>query len=530
MTGADLVKQLPADALGTVAPSTLPQVLLRYQRALYAALETDEFVISEKSRRIGVTWAVAAWSVLKAARAKSAGGSKVYYIGYNREMTREFIDTCASWARAFGQAASAVEEFLFEDAEPNGDSKHIKSFRIDFDSFSIIALSSNPRSLRGMQGAVILDEAAFHGDVPELLKAALALLIWGGQVIVISTHNGVENAFNELLTEVRAGKRLAKIVRTTFNDALADGLYQRVCLSTGKEWSAAGEAAWEEKIRAFYGDAATEELDCIPRQSGGRYLARTLLEARATGGPVLRWACDDAFVDRSDDVRTAEAREFFTTEVLPVLRATEGAGRSYLGEDFGRSGDLTVLWPLVVGQDLRRRTPCVVELRNVPFRQQEQIVFWLIDALGRFSGGAFDASGNGQYLAEFARQRYGAHAIAEVKLSEQWYREHMPPLKAALEDDSFELPPDSEIIDDFRSLEVVRGVARVPDTRTSGATGKRHGDGAIAGALALFASRTLDAGPLVVSGAGNAVSQGGFAGHLGAGTFRSQLAGWNQRS
>lgn len=31
-------------------------------------------------------------------------------------------------------------------------------------------------------------------------------------------------------------------------------------------------------------------------------------------------------------------------------------------------------------------------------------------------------------------QRYGASRIQQVMLSEGWYREHMPPVKAALED------------------------------------------------------------------------------------------------
>ena len=36
----------------------------------------------------------------------------------------------------------------------------------------------------------MIDEAAFHDDLPELLKAALAFTMWGGVVRVISTHNG----------------------------------------------------------------------------------------------------------------------------------------------------------------------------------------------------------------------------------------------------------------------------------------------------------------------------------------------------
>ncbi len=515
---------LPADDYGTVPLQELPSVLLPYQRELYAALETDELVISEKSRRIGATWGVGAWSTLKAARARSAGGSDVFYIGYNLEMTREYIDTCASWSRSFGQAASSVGEFLFEDAEKDGDSKHIKAFRIDYDSgFSIVALASRPRSLRGMQGAVLLDEAAFHDDLGELLKAALALLIWGGQVLVISTHNGVDNAFNELLSEVRSGKRPATIVRTTFKDAIAAGLYRRVCLKAGKPWTAEGEVEWEAKIRAFYGDAATEELDCVPRQSGGRYLPRTLLEARAVDVPVLRWSCPDDFVDRAEDERILACEEWFGEHVRPLLDLLAG-GASFVGVDFGRSGDLSVMWPVTVDQLLQRRTPFVVELRNVPFKQQEQVLFALCDGLPNFRGAALDARGNGQYLAEVTRQQYGAECVAEVMLSEGWYREHMPPFKAALEDARFDVPRDAEVIDDLRQLEVARGVARVAETRTKGATGNRHGDAAIAAALVMYASSHLDAGPSHVALAGGGrVAQGAFAGHE---ELHHDLKGW----
>jgi phage FluMu gp28-like protein len=44
-----------------------------------------------------------------------------------------------------------------------------------------------------MQGKVLIDEAAFHDDLDELLKAAMALTMWGSHVVVISTHDGAEN-------------------------------------------------------------------------------------------------------------------------------------------------------------------------------------------------------------------------------------------------------------------------------------------------------------------------------------------------
>lgn len=85
-----------------------------------------------------------------------------------------------------------------------------------------MALTSRPSNLRGRQGTIVIDEAAFHDQLSELLKAALAMLIWGGRVRVISTHNGTDNAFNELVEDIRAKKRKGTVHRITFQDAVAD--------------------------------------------------------------------------------------------------------------------------------------------------------------------------------------------------------------------------------------------------------------------------------------------------------------------
>lgn len=66
--------------------------------------------------------------MLKAAKAKSAGGMDVMYISYSQEMTREFIDVCGMWAAAFATAALDVEEFLFDDGSDGAG--EIKAFRI----------------------------------------------------------------------------------------------------------------------------------------------------------------------------------------------------------------------------------------------------------------------------------------------------------------------------------------------------------------------------------------------------------------
>lgn len=461
---------------------------LRYQQAALLAVFTHAVVVIEKSRRIGLTWALAAIAVLHAAAAKLAGGMNVFYMGYNLEMAREFIDVCAWWAGLFNKAAREVEEIIIKDED-----KDVLAFRIKFNSgFEIIALPSNPRSLRGMQGLVILDEAAFHDYLDEVLKAAFALLIWGGKVVVCSTHDGDTNAFNQLVNDIRAGRKNYHLMRTTFDDALADGLYKRICATQEKEWTAEAEAKWRADIINFYGDGADEELFCIPSEGSGTYLSGALVEARMdASSPVARWERPTSFAEMADHLREADCQDFCERELEPLLKTLNPALRHVIGADFGRSGDLSVFMPFTIMQNLNRRAPFTVELRNIPFQQQEQIFKFICDRLPRFGAGALDARGNGQYLAERAMQRYGAGRIFQVMLSIEWYRENMPPYKAAFEDATIVLSKDADILGDHRALVMDKGVARIPENaRTKDKKGgQRHGDSAIAGALGHFASR-----------------------------------------
>ncbi|GBR09475.1 hypothetical protein [Gluconobacter frateurii] len=463
-------------------------VFLRYQSETMQAVRDHKVVVVEKSRRTGLSWAASFIADITAATARGEGGMDVFYMGYNLEMAREFIDYCAEHAATMQDVVATVQESFWRD--PEHPEKDTKVFRLDLASgHKILALPSRARALRGMQGLVILDEAAFHDDLDELLKAAMALLIWGGKVLIISTHDGDQNPFNVLVQKIRAKKVPYHLIRITLDDALRDGVYHKICEAQGIEWTQAGQDAWRTEMLAFYQDNADEELFCIPNPSTGAYIPLALIDARSDKAvPVKRWACDAAFTLMADRLRELEARSFCEEELAPVLDGLDPKASHVFGEDFGRSGDLTVIWVLQMRPNTDRATVLVVELRNTPFEQQKQILHYVLDRLPRFRAGKMDGRGNGQYLAEVTVQRYGSRVEA-VMLSEGWYRDEMPPMKAAFEDATLTLPADQEIHDDIRALKLVRGVARVPDQRSEGGTGKRHGDAAIALAMAYAASR-----------------------------------------
>lgn len=496
-----------AAALDRVA-EVPPPVLMVYQQAWVA--DEAQLKICEKSRRTGFTWAEASDDVLIAA---SEGGSNVFYISATQDMAREYIEACAMWTRAFDYAAGEIGEGLYDDGEAaDGTRRYIKTYEIVFPKTGhrIVALSSRPTNLRGKQGVIVIDEAAFHNDLAALIKAAMAMLLWGDKVRIISTHDGAENAFNQLILDVRAGKRgttaEANVHRVTFRQAVADGLYRRVCLRRGIEWTPEGEAKWVESAYRFYGDDAAEELDAVPSQSAGAYLSLTLIEQRMTskppaeGGPVIvRGKWDDGFAYLPEDVRLHAIAGWLAESVTPHLQRLHPLRRHAFGEDFARNRDQANTTVLEEDTDLTRRPVLVVELANCPFTCQEQILKHIVDHLPRFRGGAMDATGNGAALAEAMAQKYGVEMIEQVKLHDAFYLAHMPKLKAALQDGTLtDIPRDDALRDDLRAIKLIKGIPKIPhaDTQSAaakaaasegGAKQRRHGDFAIALFLAVYA-------------------------------------------
>lgn len=440
----------------------------------------------EKSRRIGLSYAEAADDVLYAA---SASGANVYYISYNQQMTQGFIQDCAAWAKAFNTAASKIQESVIEIEE-----KQILTYTIKFDSGNVIqAFTSNPRNLRskGRPGErLVIDEAAFVDDIEELLKAAMAMTMWGGQIRIISTHNGDDNPFNELINDVRAGKYDYSLHRVDLDDALRDGLYRKICTVTGKAWTLEAEAHWRQDLINRYKPNHDEELFCVPAQGGGAWLTRALIDARMKKAPVIRFNGTAEFNNASPDQRKRIMQDWINDELKPLLKFNPDL-RHGLGMDFARTGDLSVISPAEVATDLHVTVPFQVELKNVPYNQQLQVLFAIGDELPMLSGMVIDSRGNGSYVGEEAFDKYGS-VVLRLMPTEGWYRDNMPPYKAAFEDGTITIPLHDGLLQDHRAIKLIRGVARLPEGKTSG---DRHGDGAMSCVYA-HASTRLDNVPM----------------------------------
>lgn len=388
-------------------------LLLPFQAKANLLMHQTRLLVIEKSRRIGLSWGVAAEAVLTAAAQRSAGGMKVFYTCYNQDITREFIEYCAMWSKAFSYGlGEIVEEDIFDEEEK----RPIKTFRIDYASgFSIVALVSSPRALRGRQGLVIIDEAAFVTDLTETLKAGLALLIRGGRLVVISTHNGIDNPFNQLIDDIRSGRRAGKTMKITFMDAIADGLYERIALMGQNDGLAKEE--WIAGIYAFYGDLADEELDCIPAAGSGCFVDPALVVAA-----------------QHDDAGK------------PELYAK---GLCVGGRDVARRRDLAVMWVFELVNDilwLRERR----EERGITFRAQDDIFEGQFKRYRILRYGV-DQTGMGEKVVEDAVADFGDR-VQGVLFTGPNKLDMATAMKKRFENGTIRIPDDPAIRTDFRAI------------------------------------------------------------------------------
>ncbi len=426
-----------------------PRTLLPYQARWVA--DGAGLKVIEKSRRIGISWAEAYDAVMHA----GAGAGDVYYQSYARDMTRGFVDDCAAWAEALQVGAAAVGETLID----LGDGASVQAFRLRLASGRHIdAMSSSPRGFRGKGrpgDRAVLDEAAFVDDLDEVLKAALAVRMWGGHVHVISTHNGEASAFNALVRDVRDGAVPGALHSAPLRTALDEGLYRRICAVTGDAWTPAAEVAWEAQLRAEYGHRAAEELDCIPAAGSGAWLAWDLIRAAedpAAGDPA----------------------------------GYEG-GVTWIGIDVARRRDLWVAVAVESVGDVLWVRELRAE-RDLPFRAQADIVAAMARRY-RVARIAVDQTGMGEAVVEQLQRAHGTLRVEGVLMTAPRRLDVATALREALEDRRLRIPDAQDLRLDLHAVRAEAGPTGAPRLVAERAGTDGHADRFWALALAASAAR-----------------------------------------
>lgn len=217
--------------------------------------------IGEKGRRVGLSEAQSYRSHFNC----MANKLDTYYSTYNLPAAKNFIRKCAKWARAFNQLSMLMYRQKIID-----ESK-ITAYRIEYLNGRFIeAISSNPNNFRDKEKCeIVKDEAAFDPHLDETLEAVKALGMWGYPLKILSTHYGDQNPFNKLVQKVKADPSLGRVHYVSFDTAVAQGLYKKICEVTGKIWTPEAEREYVDYWYRYYGESAAQELGAVPRKYGG---------------------------------------------------------------------------------------------------------------------------------------------------------------------------------------------------------------------------------------------------------------------
>ena len=400
------------------------QSLLPYQ--VKWLQDTSSFAVMRKSRRIGISWAEALGAVRHVARQDDP--ANVYYQSYAKDMTAGFISDCADWAKTIQAAASAVDEEAFEE-----HGRTLLTYSITAATGRVIeAMTSSPRGFRSKgrpKDRAVIDEAAFVDDLRAVLKASRAFRIWGGQLRLISTHNGDVTEFHRICEAIEADEMPGSLHTVTFRNALDQGLYRRICQILGETWSPEREAEWEAEVRAEYGEDAAEELDCIPASGAGHWLSWPLI----TGA------------------EHADAGK-------PEIRTT---GPCYVGVDVARRRDLFVVYVLqLVGDVLWTRE--IIEARGITFSEQDQILDEIV-ARWHPIRIAMDQTGMGEKPVEDAQSRYGSLRVEGVQMTGPRRLDVATAARQVFEDALIRIPAkNTELRADLRSVRTEDGPSGAP--------------------------------------------------------------------
>jgi phage FluMu gp28-like protein len=493
-----------------------------YQKEVIDAFMSSTFLCVVKSRRIGISFVFSYLAAIIASPQQSDGvkPQDVYYIGFDYVMTETFIKDCALFLRTFNVIAEPKEFF-----EKDGD-REISGKRISLPSgCKIEALTSSPRASRSRKGVIFIDEAALHGQLDEVLAAALGVKMRGGKVAVISTYKGIDNDFYRLVEDFKAKRRGDKWLQITFKEALDQGLYRQVCRSENLVWSLEAEAAYEAEIRRDFGDRAAEELDCVPSQSGGAYIDRATIEAACRQEYIAyNLSPPKGFELKSLQERAAYIADWCEENLFYIRQRLRPEKLTFFGQDYAASpdGDLSVIAPGQYDDMGDLHVPFIIEMRGVPSTEQWLVWDYILERC-YYACGKLDGRGNGQDTAKYLQDHYGGVDQWEaVMATQKTYLEWMPRLKARIEDRTLLLPKTAGVIDDLRLITVINGVPMVRGRASEkNSAHKTHGDRAIA-FMNLVAAADQDIGEIDFHSAGKRESGGGttVATDVGFGTVR----------
>jgi phage FluMu gp28-like protein len=418
-------------------------------------LDKSPLRIIQKSRQVGITYADAYDSVVKASPRDAR--LDVWISSRDQAQARLYLEDCKYWAVFLHLYFQDLGVLILDE------SSNSSAFVLQFaNGRRIYCLSSNPNALAGKRGHVKLDEFALHQDQRLLYKVAKPVNTWGGQLSIISTHRGIGTLFNEIINEIihHGNPKNWSLHTVPLHLAVEQGLVERINRKTGAT----------ETSEAFLKRLQSE---CIDHEQWLQEYCCTPADENSAFFP------HDLITSSEDHTLSLMSLEQF----LNYARANPKS-LFYAGMDVARYLHLCVI---DVGEKIgdlmwdRVR----IEFHGRPFTEIEAALFPLL-ALPQLRRACIDSSPIGTQLAERARNRFG-WKVEPHPFTQAFKQEIAFGLRRDFEDHRLRIPHDVKLRADLRALrsEITAGVS----TRLDGQADDSHCDHTWAKALRQHAAR-----------------------------------------
>ena len=237
------------EILNVGAGGLVPFNLYGFQKRVLKDFETHKFNIVRKFRQGGLTTMAVIWGLWLCMFRKnqqillmSIGDREALQAGRTAQMVLDRLETEHSW----------LFPVMIED------SGHTKSFAVTQSKIEF----RTPKAARGQALTyVIIDEAAFIPKMEEAWAAMYPTVNTGGNVIVISTVNGMGNWYEEMYTDAAAGRNEFHVIDLNW-----------------KEHPDYNNPEWERRTRAnLSAKKWAQEIEGSFLSSGDTYISSDIL-------------------------------------------------------------------------------------------------------------------------------------------------------------------------------------------------------------------------------------------------------------
>lgn len=414
-----------------VKPSN--SLLLPYQKRWVE--DTSRLKLAVKSRQIGWTWATA-YGLIRRKALKTAQ-LDAWISSRDEIQARLFLEDCKSFA---GILDAGAQDFGERVIDAKGSSAYVLQMG---NGLRINSMSSNPDAQAGKRGDRVLDEFALHPDPRKLYSIAYPGITWGGNFEIFSTPRGSDSFFQKLIDEIKGGNpKKFSFHKITLEDALNQGFLAKLQkkLPLGDERQAMDEAAYFDFIKSGCADEETfnQEYMCIPSNDATAFISYEMLDGNRVYGNIER------------ETGTVDGKPSAIVTWINVAPGIEVSSVPlYLGVDYARHEDLTVMWlaadiaGILVPVELKT-------MKNVPFKRQREAIdrYMAMKSLRRC---CFDMTGIGEETAEAMRSKYG-YRFEPIRFTAESKESMAYPVRHDLEDKTMKVP-DMPLVDaDFRKI------------------------------------------------------------------------------